>query len=61
MLGKFAAILGPLLVGMMAKLTENPQISILSLIILFVGGGLLLARVDLQEGERMAHELEKRH
>jgi UMF1 family MFS transporter len=57
MLGKFAAILGPLLVGMTAKITENPQLSILSLIILFVGGGLLLLRVDVEEGERMANEM----
>lgn len=59
MLGKFAAILGPLLVGMTAKLTENPQLSILSLIVLFIAGGLLLLRVDVQEGERMAMELNK--
>jgi len=59
MLGKFAAILGPLLVGMTAKITENPQLSILSLILLFVGGGLLLTRVDVSEGERMAMELDR--
>ena len=61
MLGKFAAILGPLLVGMTAKLTESPQLSILSLILLFIGGGFLLLRVDLEEGERMAKELYKQH
>ena len=57
MLGKFAAILGPLLVGFVAKMTENPQLSILSLILLFLAGGILFWRVDQQEGERMAMQM----
>lgn len=45
MLGKSAAIIGPLLMGGVALITENHRYSILSLLILFIVGGLLLARV----------------
>ena len=57
MLGKFAAVLGPVLMGMVSLLTGNPRLSILSLLVLFVGGALLLARVDEAEGKRMAGTL----
>jgi UMF1 family MFS transporter len=49
MMGKFAAILGPLLMGWMAALTSNPRAGILSLLVLFVGGGVLMARVMPQD------------
>ncbi len=44
MLGKFAAILGPTLMGITATLTDN-RTSILSLLILFGGGAWLLHKV----------------
>jgi UMF1 family MFS transporter len=47
MMGKFAAFLGPLLMGITAALTQNTRISIVSLVLLFVIGGLLLWRVKL--------------
>ena len=43
--GKFAAILGPLLVGVFAQLTGDTSIGVLSLVVLFVIGGILLLRV----------------
>lgn len=48
MLGKFAAILGPLLMTGMGKFTHNPRAGILSLILLFGAGAalLILVRVD---------------
>lgn len=46
MLGKSAAILGPILVGFVAAGTNNPRLGILSIIILFGIGMLLLARVN---------------
>ena len=46
MLGKFAAILGPALVAAVALGTGNPRLGILAIIPLFVGGGLLLLRVQ---------------
>ena len=44
MLGKFAAILGPVLMGVTAVLTDN-RTSILSLLVLFIGGMWLLTKV----------------
>ena len=44
MLGKFAAVLGPVLMGGVSLLTGNPRLSILSLLVLFVGGALLLLK-----------------
>jgi UMF1 family MFS transporter len=45
MMGKFAAILGPFLMGWMAALTGNPRAGILSLLVLFIAGGVLLVFV----------------
>lgn len=45
MMGKFAAVLGPTMVGITALVTGNTRIAMLSLLVLFVGGALLLARV----------------
>jgi UMF1 family MFS transporter len=46
MLGKFAAVIGPIMVGWVAYFSSNPRYGILSLIILFVAGGALLTSVD---------------
>ena len=46
MLGKFAAVLGPLLMGWIGIISGSPRIAILSLILLFVAGAALLWRVD---------------
>ena len=54
MFGKFAAIIGPPLVGYIGLVTGNPRIGILSVIMLFVLGGIMLAKVDVEEGERVA-------
>lgn len=45
MLGKFAALLGPLVVGVTAQLTGNPRLAILSLLAFFIIGAWLLWRV----------------
>lgn len=45
MLAKSAAVLGPLVMGLVALLTGNQRLSILALVVFFVGGALLLARV----------------
>ncbi len=58
MLGKFAAVIGPILMGWVGVASGNSRTGILSLIVLFVAGALLLARVDVEEGIRMAKELE---
>lgn len=45
MLGEFAAIIGPVLIGTVSVLTGSPRISILSVILLFAAGAGLLTMV----------------
>ena len=54
MLGEFAAIVGPLLVGLTSYLTGSPRLSILSVIVLFALGAYLLTRVDAHERRETA-------
>ena len=54
MLGKFSAVVGPVLLGTVTLVTGNARMGLFALVILFVGGGLLLIRVDFDEGERIA-------
>jgi UMF1 family MFS transporter len=42
MMGKFAAVLGPLLTGVVARLTGDSRLGILSILLLFVAGASLL-------------------
>jgi len=53
---KFAGIVGPALFGVVGQLAGGSRLSILSLIVFFVIGGLLLTRVDEQEGVRVARQ-----
>ena len=59
MLGKFAAIIGPMLVGVVTLLTGSHRAGILSLVILFLAGGILLHRVDEDEAVRAREAFEK--
>jgi UMF1 family MFS transporter len=52
MLGKFAAVLGPVLVGVMATLSGSSRVGISSLMVLFAAGALLLWRVRVPEQVR---------
>jgi UMF1 family MFS transporter len=45
MLGKFAAVIGPALMGVVGVITGSTRSSILSLLVLFIAGALLLVRV----------------
>jgi UMF1 family MFS transporter len=45
MMGKFASFLGPMLIASVALLTGDSRLSITSLVVLFVLGGLILWRV----------------
>jgi len=49
MMGKFAAVLGPLLTGIVARITGDSRLSILSILILFVAGGTLLVVAAREE------------
>lgn len=53
MLGKFAAVLGPLLVGVTAAATGSPRMGVGSLMLLFLAGAALLWRV--REPQLAAH------
>jgi UMF1 family MFS transporter len=53
---KFAGILGPLLFAVIGQATGSSRLAILSLVAFFVLGLLLLARVDVAEGRRVAQE-----
>jgi UMF1 family MFS transporter len=46
MLGKFAAVLGPLMIGIIAATTESSRLAMFSVGILFISGGILLYFVD---------------
>jgi len=58
-MGKFATVLGPLLVAMVSGLTGDPRLAILSIIGLFIIGGILLLSVDETEGQRVAREMDE--
>lgn len=45
MLGKFAAIIGPFLMGWVSMMTGNPRYSIFAVIVLFLAGGIVLYTV----------------
>jgi UMF1 family MFS transporter len=51
---KFAGILGPLLFGLVSQSTGSSRLSILSIVLFFVLGAVLLSFVDVDEGRRRA-------
>jgi UMF1 family MFS transporter len=59
MLGKFAAVIGPVLMGWVAVATGEPRRAIFAVTFLLVAGGGLLYFVDEQEGRRQARALER--
>lgn len=52
MLGKFAAVLGPLLVGAVTLMTDSAGLGLMSLLILLVSGALLLRGVTVPDRPR---------
>jgi MFS transporter, UMF1 family len=50
MMGKFAAILGPLLMGLVSLETGSNRLSVLAVLLLFVVGGAMLLRVRIPAG-----------
>ena len=72
LLGKFAAVIGPSLMGVIALLTKNAKeltigsttlenmgirYGVLSILALFIIGGLLLRKVDIEEGKKQVQYL----
>lgn len=52
MLGKFAAVLGPVLLGVAGALTGSPRLAILAILLLFIAGALLLSFVQERDNVR---------
>lgn len=54
--GKFAGIFGPFLFGLVSQLFGNSRLGIVSLIVFFISGSLLLTRVDEEKGIQVAKQ-----
>lgn len=59
MLGKFAAVLGPAIVGGVALLTESPRLSILSVVALFAAGAACLYFVNVSAARDAARNYQE--
>ncbi len=55
---KFAGILGPLLFAVVGQITGTSRLSIAALIVFFIGGALILSRVNIEKGVQAAAEAE---
>ena len=53
---KFAGIVGPALFAIVGQLTGSSRLSIVALVVFFIGGILLLTQVDEEEGIRVARQ-----
>ncbi len=51
---KFAGIIGPFVFGLVGQLTGSSRLSVVALVIFFIGGGLILLTVDEKEGRARA-------
>lgn len=56
MLGKFAAVVGPVMVGWTSAATGDPRLSLLTLLLLFGLGALVLTRVRVPEGAGVGYQ-----
>lgn len=56
MFGKFAAILGPVLIALSAMVLEDIRYSVVPIALLFLIGAVLLGKVDIDEGEKAVKE-----
>ena len=55
---KFAGVFGPLLFDIAITTTGSSRNAILSVIVFFIAGAILLSRVNVKEGQRIARERE---
>ena len=53
MLGKFAAVLGPMMMGVASVLSGSARFSILAIILLFAAGAMLLYRLNIESFEEV--------
>jgi MFS transporter, UMF1 family len=59
LLGKFAAVIGPVLMGWVGVLVGDSRYSILAVGLLILSGGIILYFVDEREGHRLALQLDE--
>jgi UMF1 family MFS transporter len=57
---KMTAILGPMVFAATVRLTGSSRTAILSIVLFFVAGALVLSRVDVEAGMRAARDAEAR-
>ena len=55
---KFAGIAGPFVFGMVGQIMGNSRLAIVSLVVFFVIGLIILSRVNLEEGMQAALDVE---
>jgi len=58
MLGKFAAVLGPLMIGIIAATTGSSRLAMFSVSVLFISGGILLYFVDEKKAVQVAEDID---
>jgi len=51
---KFNTVIGPILFSVINQVTGNSRLAIISLVIFFIGGILLLSKVDIERGVAVA-------
>lgn len=56
-LGKGNAIIGPALLALITRLTGNVRLGMVSVLLVFIVGFLLLLKVDTEEGKKLAEKL----
>jgi UMF1 family MFS transporter len=54
--GRLGTVVGPLVFAVVAQTAGTSRVAILSLVVFFVAGAVLLSRVDVESGERTALE-----
>ena len=52
--GKFASVLGPFLFGLVTQLTDDVRYGVLSVVVFFVAGLIMLLRVNESKGIKEA-------
>jgi len=53
---KFNTVVGPAIMALVSQLTGNPRWGIVSLVVFFIAGVLMLRRVDVERGIARAEE-----
>ena len=56
---KFAGIFGPTVFGLVSHFTGQSRFSIISIVIFFIVGAIVLTRVDVDEGVRVARQADR--